>query len=293
MKAVFILLPFVLLSCMWKEKSRLADDEIIRELKQNDGQLKRPEKGDWLYHHKEPGQTFAQYKADRPVRPNEQQRKIYLLPLGKFTRPQEDLVRYTADYLQIFFGLETIVLKAVPDNIIHPSARRDRENGSEQLLAPYILDSILKKSIPADAITVMAVTEKDLYPKPSWGYVFGLASLKERVGVSSIYRYSKQPIDSSNYALPLGRLIKTSSHEIGHMFSVKHCTRAICVMNGSNSLGESDTRPNRLCTECLSKLHWNLGFDVRKRLVALDSFFLRHQLKRDYQITHRDLALIQ
>lgn len=278
---------------MWKQKSTLNDVEIIRELKQNDRQLKTPEKGDWMYEHKEPGQTFAQYKAGHPVTPNEQQKKIYLLPLGKFTRPQEDVIRYTADYLQIFFGLETIVLNAVSDSIIPPSARRDRDDGSVQLLAPYILDSILKKSIPADAITVMAVTEKDLYPKPSWGYVFGLASLKERVGVSSVYRYSKQPIDSSNYALPLGRLIKTSSHEIGHMFSVRHCTRAVCVMNGSNSLAEADTRPNRLCTECLHKLHWNLGFDVRQRLVALDSFFLQHQLKRDYQLTDRDRALIQ
>lgn len=278
---------------MWKEKSKLNVAEIIRLLKQNDSQLKTPEKGDWLYDHKEPGQTFAQYKVSKPVTPNERQKKIYLQPLGEFSKPQEDLIRYTADYLQIFFGLETVVLPTVADALIPKTARRDREDGSEQLLAPYILDSILKKDIPADAITVMAVTEKDLYPRPSWGYVFGLASLKERVGVSSIYRYSKQPIDSSNYALPLGRLIKTSSHEISHMFSVKHCTRAVCVMNGSNSLAEADTRPNRLCTECLNKLHWNLKLDVRRRLAALDSFFLQHNLKRDYQITHRDLALIQ
>jgi archaemetzincin len=34
----------------------------------------------------------------------------------------------------------------------------------------------------------MAITEKDLYPKPDWNFVFGLASYTEQIGVTSMYR---------------------------------------------------------------------------------------------------------
>lgn len=268
-------------------------NNVIDKLKQNDHQLEIPKEGQWLYDHNEPGQTLSQYKAIQPVSPNQKQNKIYLLPLGELSNAQKNVVTYTADYLQIFFGLKTIVLKPISDKIIPKGFKRTREDGSVQLLAPYILDSVLKKRIPADAIALMAVTEKDLYPKPSWNFVFGQATLKDRVGVSSIYRYSKQPIDSVNYSLCLQRLISTSSHEIGHMFSMLHCTYGVCVMNGSNSLPESDSRPNRLCSQCLSKLQWNLKFDVAKRIQTLDSFFLHHKLIRDYQVIEKDVQAVQ
>ena len=288
MKIHLFILPLVFFSCMGKTKN-----DAIDKLRQNDRQLETPKEGQWLYDHNELGQTLSQYKAIQPVSPNHKQNKIYLLPLGELTKAQKNVVTYTADYLQLFFGLKTIVLKSISDKVIPKDFKRIREDGSVQLLAPYILDSVLKKRIPVDAIALMAVTEKDLYPKPSWNFVFGLATLKDRVGVSSIYRYSKETIDSTNYSLCLQRLISTSSHEIGHMFSMLHCTYAVCVMNGSNSLAESDSRPNRLCSQCLGKLRWNLKFDLRKRIQALDSFFLRHKLMRDYRVAEKDLQVIQ
>jgi archaemetzincin len=262
-------------------------------LKENDVQLDRPKAGEWLHEHKEPGQTLNRYQAVHPVRATSLQNTIYLLPLGTFSKAQQNVIKYTADYLTLYFSLPTKVLPVLSDSLIPTDARRERGGGSVQLLAPYILDSVLKERIPNDALSLMAITEKDLYPKSSWSFVFGLATLKERVGVSSIHRYSREPIDSLNYPICLGRLISTSSHEIGHMLSMRHCTYAVCVMNGSNSLSESDSRPNRLCSQCLSKLHWNLGFDVRKRIIALDSFFIHHRLDRDYKAIHRDLTQIE
>lgn len=269
------------------------DLEIIEVLQHNDQQLQPPEEGQWLYEHQEPGQTLKQYQDVKPLSPNNKQNKIYLLPLGQFSSLQEKILDNTANYLQTFFGINTIVLSPISDDIIPRNFKRVREDGSIQLLAPYILDSVLKKKIPTDAIALMAITEKDLYPKASWGFVFGLATLKERVGVSSIYRYTKGPVDSLNYSRCLQRLIKTASHELGHMFTMRHCIRAVCVMNGSNSLRESDSRPNRLCSECLHKLYWNIGFDTRRRIMALDSFFFRHKLIEDHKVTRKDVALIE
>ena len=42
--------------------------------------LGEPEPGDWLYHHKEPGQTFRQYVASDPVRPVGKRTVIYIQP---------------------------------------------------------------------------------------------------------------------------------------------------------------------------------------------------------------------
>jgi len=288
-KLFLYILPLLLFGCTHKPKQ--VKDPFTEKLKLNDHKLREPQPGEWMYEHHENGQTFKQYQAIKPVSPNQKQNKIYLQPIGKFSEEQIKVISFTANYLQIFFGLKTIVSEPISDNIFPDSARRILD-GSTQLLAPYIL-GILKKEIPSDAIVVMAITEKDLYPKPSWNYVFGLASLKERIGVSSIFRYSEKEIDSSNYSVCLERLIKTSSHEIGHMFSIPHCTYAICVMNGSNSLTESDAQPNRLCSQCLSKLSWNLKFDILKRIKELETYFKKHGLTRDVANAREDLNLLK
>ncbi|WP_262896503.1 hypothetical protein [Chryseobacterium sp. KMC2] len=41
------------------------------------------------------------------------------------------------------------------------------------MLAGYILDSILIKRKPKDAVVFMGITEKDLFPKVDCNYVFG------------------------------------------------------------------------------------------------------------------------
>lgn len=268
------------------------DSFITERIAKNDKPMNNPQPGDWLNKHHESGQTLKQYKSINPVSPDKIRNKIYLQPIGEFSVEQEKIIQYTADYIQLFFGLSTIISPSLSDTIIPENSKRITVDSSIQLLAPYILGNILRPNIPQNAIVVMAITEKDLYPNPSWNYVFGLASLKNRIGVSSIYRYSQTEIDSSNYSICLERIIKTASHEISHMFSMRHCIHAVCVMNGSNSLTESDSRPNRLCSECLSKLHWNLKFDNLKRLNSLKKYFITHHLNRDYELTIADLNLL-
>lgn len=49
--------------------------------------------------------------------------------------------------------------------------------------------NFLKARVTADAFCVLAVSMEDLYPEPSWNFVFGQASLRERVGAYSFARY--------------------------------------------------------------------------------------------------------
>lgn len=256
----------------------------IQKLTPFDVNLEKPKPGEWLYIHKEKGQTFEQYTTSNPVRTTTQRMKIYLQPLGDFSPLEDKIIRYTAEYLTIFFDRQAVILPTLNDSIIPITGRR-----RSQLHTGTILD-LLEKDFPKDGIVFMALTSADLYPSDKWNFVFGQARPDTRVGVSSFFRYAPEDMDYKNYNYCLERIIKTSSHEIGHMFSCMHCTHAVCLMNGSNSLEESDSRPNRLCSECLHKLHWNLNFNVTERLAKLNRFFKTHGLMEDYRLSARDLV---
>lgn len=46
-----------------------------------------------------------------------------------------------------------------------------------------------KARVPADAYCLIAITLQDIYPGEKWNFVFGMASLNERVGLFSLARY--------------------------------------------------------------------------------------------------------
>jgi archaemetzincin len=287
---IFIATTF-LLSCAGRKEK----DPVIRSqsgyfeaISKNDVQLDPPKEGEWLFVHKEKGQTFEQYKKDNPVRPGDARSVIYLLPIGDFTPLQEKAIQLTKNYLEIFFQQQTVLLKAVSDDIVPAAATREREKDNIQLLAPYVLDSLLKDKTPADGIALMGISAKDLYPKESWNYVFGLASYVKRVGVSSIYRLQNKRLDTANFKLCLSRMINIFSHEIGHMMAFNHCTAAKCVMNGSNTLRETDQSPNRLCAECQKKLFWNFRYDNKRRLQQLSDFCKENGLQKDLRVLALD-----
>jgi archaemetzincin len=288
----FVLVSAMLYECTPSE-SRPSDHEIrvIDEYKENDQPLPPAGPGDWLFEHEETGQTFQQYLQYKPVRPASDKKLIYLLPIGNFKPIELQLINDTKEYLEIFFNLPAVVMSSVDNSFIPESGKRNRGDGHTQLLTGNILNH-LQKSIPTDGIVIMAITNEDLYPSDKWNFVFGQARTKQRVGVSSVYRYIDGVLDSRSYHICLERLIKTSSHEIGHMFSVQHCTHALCLMNGVNHLEEADSRPNRLCSECLKKLHWNLGFDILKREASLYDYFHSRKLDRDKTLAQEDMSVM-
>ena len=68
--------------------------------------LPKPGPADWLASFNEPGQTFAEYLNSNPTVPTEERKTIYVLPLGKFTGRQNDVIRITSQYLEAFYGLQ-------------------------------------------------------------------------------------------------------------------------------------------------------------------------------------------
>ena len=80
----------------------------------------------------------------------------------------------------------------------------------------------MTKYVPKDAHCVLSILFDDLYPKPEWNFVFGLANYYQKVCVFSFARFDPQffggnrPINFDNYILY--RSCNTLVHEICHTF---------------------------------------------------------------------------
>ena len=113
--------------------------------------------------------------------------------------------------------------------------------------------------------------------------IYGQASLTERVGVLSMYRYGVQTRDVP-LRLVLLRTMKVAAHETGHMFSMQHCNRRACLMSDHNDREEADLRFPVLCPECLAKLLWATRCDPARRYASLAAFCDGQGLTREAEL---------
>jgi archaemetzincin len=173
-----------------------------------------------------------------------------------------------------FFMMDVSLLPPLELDRMRIISRRNPWTHQMQWLTGDILN-LLKARLPDDGFALLGITMVDLYPDPSWNFVFGQASLRDRVGVYSFSRYRPQSSGQAAEAsrrLMLRRSVKVLAHETAHMFGIEHCIWYRCVMNGSNHLVESDARPLHLCPVDLHKLEWSIGFDVLERYRRLRDF---------------------
>lgn len=253
----------------------------IEKLRPLHAPLGKPKQGEWLLGRgrDEPGQTFQQYLACGPVRPIGQRTTLYIQPLGEFGRTQRRIIDLTADYMGRYFGSPVKVLKDVPLSVVPAKARRTHPTwGDRQVLSTWVLDELLPPRLPADAAACIAFTTSDLWPGEGWNFVFGQASLRERVGVWSIYRNGDPDANEAAFRLCLVRTLKTATHETGHMFSMEHCRAYECNMCGSNHREESDRRPLWCCPECVAKIAWATRSELVPRYAGLLEFSREHGL---------------
>jgi archaemetzincin len=238
---------------------------------------RKPGPHDWLTSHPEPGQTFAQYAAQPPMGLTARRTVIVLQPIGPFTKDERAVLDKLREFASAFFQLRVRVEKPIP---LPDQGKRTRLRG----LTPWtqyhtgnLMEDVLLPRLPRDAVCYLGITMADLYPHPSWNFVFGEASFRHRVGVYSLARYTqrfwgKAESEESRHKL-LERSFKILAHETGHMFSLAHCTAYECLMNGTNSLDETDRSTIHLCPECLHKLQWDLKLDVMRRYRQLRDIY--------------------
>jgi len=252
-----------------------------------------PQPGDWLDRHHEPGQTFRQYVHSRPIRPDARRRTIYIQPLGDFSKTQREIVNLTAEFMGLYFDLPVKIREDLPLAEIPARARRKHPSwGMDQILTTYVLHDVLQPRLPGDAVVFLAFTPSDLWPGEGWNFVFGQASLRQRVGVWSIYRNGDPEESDAAFRLCLLRTLKTATHETGHMFSMMHCTLFECNMCGSNHRAESDRRSIALCPHCLAKLCYATGADPQNRFERLIAFCKAHGLEPEQAFYEKSLQAL-
>jgi archaemetzincin len=214
--------------------------------------------GDWMRAHpEEKGQTFDQYRARQPAKLTGALSTLYVQPLGELSPTHGEMVELTRDFLGRFYGVPVRQLDPVSIDDFPADARRIHPDwGDDQLLSTYVLNDVLRPNRPDDALAVLGLTAIDLWPGAGWNFVFGQASLSERVGVWSLYRYGDPTAGDAQRLLCLRRTLKVATHETGHMLGITHCTAYACGMNGSNSLPETDAGPLAFCPHCAAKVWW-------------------------------------
>lgn len=253
-----------------------------------------PGPGDWLSTHLETGQSFDLFTRENTNLPDEERHTLYLQPLDHFPEHRSPPLIKLKKFAECFFSLPVKLLPAQEIQTPGVASRRNPYTGMMQFLTSDILNQ-LRKKLPDDAFCVLGITMRDLYPRPSWNFVFGQASLRHRVGIYSFARYD--PVftdekDEDSEKTLLRRSCKVLAHEILHMFGLKHCIYFHCLLNGSNHLGESDARPLYLCPVDLRKIHHSIGFDPLKRYRSLRRFYRSVQFDDEVSWIERRIAHI-
>ena len=258
--------------------------------------MAKPGPNDWLANNHEGGQTFKEFRQAEPNRPDQQRQVIYLVAMGEISERQSAQLEPLREFTEAYFTLETKLLPLLPLAEGAVPVRVNQNTQKPQMLAADLM-RLLEKQLPDDAYCLLGITLSDLYSGSHSNWVFGQATLRTRVGVFSFARFDpaffNDPIPADVDTLILRRSCRTLGHEISHMFGMHHCTFFTCVVNGSNNLAESDSRPMHACPVCLRKLHASIGFNPREREERLVGLYRQLRLDEEAVWVERRLERLK
>lgn len=242
----------------------------------------------------EKGQSFEEYIAADPNRPNDKKDKIYILLIGDFDSKQLEVLDHTIEYMEACFSLPVKKLASFPLKRISDDAKRKSpQYGHDQLNAASVLKEVLLPNRPEDAVALIGFSSVDLYPSEDKNYVFGLSSLTNRIGIWSIYRNGNPEVNENMYKQCLKRTISTAIHQTGHIFGIHHCIAYECVMTQRDSMIQKDLRGLNFCPSCQQKLNWSMKFDPAKRFRNLMALCGSIGLKQEADFFQKSLELLR
>ncbi len=180
-----------------------------------------------------PSLVQAQLSTDVPT--------YYLKPLGELDRDHSE---FACQSIRLSFGFRCIILRS------GPRPQRALNRSRYQYDADIIVRGLFPQ-LPGDGLGLLALSNFDLYEEGRSRFVFGLASLVDRVTVVSMARF-RGPWwgEDPDPARFLDRLHKVVIHEVAHTLGLAHCPDQHCAMREDRSLDDLDTSPSRFCARC-------------------------------------------
>eukprot|EP01051_Picozoa_sp_SAG22_P019492 SAG22_NODE_3617_length_1615_cov_1.895778_1_plen_441_part_00 len=191
------------------------------------------------------GQTYAQFCRPGPRRsfPAKFQ-KIYLTPLGEMQGAPDTAV--LVECLRAHFQIDVVVGAPVVGEAFD-ALEKDEWEYLETPSCHALLANAKRK--PRDCFANIGFTMEPLCDsKKGFEVLAGQARPDLGVGIFSFACY-----ESKSAQRFLRRCCMVLVHEMTHLFGLKHCVHAACLMNGVNHLGESDRRPFAVCPVCIAK----------------------------------------
>ncbi len=131
-----------------------------------------------------------------------------------------------------------------------PVPRDAYDENRQQYEARFFLQAL--GNLTKNSNHALGIVDLDLFV-PDLNFIFGSAEF----GGNTIVALPR--LRQSFYDLPddddlfFQRTVKEIFHELGHVLGLRHC-RNHCVMRFSNSLMDTDDKPDKYCTACLDRL---------------------------------------
>lgn len=239
-----------------------------------------PKPSDWLYQHKELGQSYKNYSTGMINQPSKLHNTVFINildenPLQGFLN--EEKIKIIINILGCYYP--NVNFELMKKHYSHKDLKIDcRENYYLQYNAGQTIDNLCKL-IPKSGLLIIGVTVDDIYPRDEWNFVYGLANSMYGCAVFSLKRHIEEALeeyqtdDVNKIALyAIKNATKTMIHEIGHLFGIKHCIYYNCIMNGHNHSKEKSNP--FFCPVCLRKIHYNLKFDIVKMYKSCLEYFI-------------------
>jgi archaemetzincin len=243
--------------------------------------LGEPRPGEWLFHFEEAGQDDVDFRRECRNKRKRGRETIFVTELGEHSRRVASKRDVVSSFRTEFFALD--VVQREPE----PLPRRLYVREREQYDGDAIMD-LTARSVPQNALASVAILDQDIFTE-GLEFVFGLGHPARRVALLSLSRLA----DGATDLIFTRRCLWFVSHEVGHVLGLQHCVYYECIMNGTNSLDESDGKPLHLCPVCHSKLVWNVEFVDLERERALSSVLTREGLADDATWSARRVARLE
>jgi archaemetzincin len=182
---------------------------------------------------------------------------IIFVPLAIDEEDKKSIFNPLASHLALIFDASiTITTDPPPLDRSHPSFDEQRNQLNSDKLLRWLATTIVNNTKSYDPrIILLGICNFDAYSS-GLNFVFGQASLTGGAAVIYLPRLRQEFYGiGADRSIFIERVLKESTHEVGHAFGLDHCPKRSCVMYFSNSLADTDRKAKDFCKICRNKLH--------------------------------------